>query len=347
MHTGGNGHGRSADPVRRRVRPEDIVGNSPAIRAIVDEVRRLSRSDSCVVITGETGVGKELAARAIHDGGGRSDGPFVAVNCAAIPRELLESEFFGSVRGAYTGATADKPGLFEQAHRGTLFLDEIADLDPGLQVKLLRALEDGEIRRVGGAAPLRVDVRILAATHRDLAARVRAGLFRQDLFYRLNVMKLHLPPLRERRDDIPLLADHFLRAFCLETGIDLKALSPFTRTLFALHDWPGNARELKNIVERLAQRSDGSAISVDQDTLMEFMGVGRAPPPSNGSATPDAGSPSDRALLDERIRLRLMLDGTQGNISRAAEWMGVSRGTLYRRMKKHGVRRRRERRHLN
>ncbi|MCB1745263.1 MAG: nitrogen regulation protein NR(I), partial [Gammaproteobacteria bacterium] len=226
--------------------PKDIIGEAPAMQEVFRAIGRLSRSNITVLVNGESGTGKELAARALHRHSPRAKGPFIALNTAAIPRDLLESELFGHERGAFTGAQAQRHGRFEQAHGGTLFLDEIGDMPADLQTRLLRVLSDGEFFRVGGHVPIRVDVRIIAATHQDLEKRVAQGAFREDLFHRLNVIRIHMPALRERREDIPALLNHFLSAAADELGTERKILRPEVEHYLTTLDWPGNVRQLEN-----------------------------------------------------------------------------------------------------
>jgi DNA-binding NtrC family response regulator len=285
-------------------------------------------SDAPVLVTGETGTGKELVARAIHRHGGRAARPFVAVNCGALPEGLLESELFGHVRGAFTGAVADKRGLFEEARGGTIFLDEIGEMSPALQVRLLRAIELGEVRPVGSPRATTVDVRVIAATHRDLERAAREGTFRQDLYYRLHVFSVRVPPLRERREDVPLLAAHFLAGFA-SRGRGAASLTPAAVAALAAHDWPGNVRELENTLERLAVEARGGTIDVADL------------PPAFRERKPSleeplfAGLPSLEEL--EKRYLRHVLSAVKGNRSRAAEALGIDRRTLYRMAERFGI----------
>jgi two-component system response regulator PilR (NtrC family) len=246
--------------VQARYHFGNLIGKSPPIREIFSTIERLGDSKATVLVMGESGTGKELVAKAIHFNSNRKAGPFVTVNCGAIPQELMESELFGHVKGAFTGALSAKQGLFEVADGGTLFLDEVSELPLHLQVKLLRVLEDPEIRPVGGVKPVRVDVRIVAATNRDLAQAMAAGTFRQDLYYRLNVILLQLPPLRERREDLPLLVDHFLRKFAEASGQPIKVVSPEAFTILESYPWPGNVRELENVIERAVTLERGPVL---------------------------------------------------------------------------------------
>ncbi|GAB6061708.1 sigma-54-dependent transcriptional regulator [Deferrisoma palaeochoriense] len=250
-------------------RPENIVGESPGIRAALELARKVAPAKTTVLITGETGTGKELVAGAIHAMGPRREREFVAVNCAAVPDTLLESELFGYERGAFTGAARRRVGRFERAHGGTLFLDEIGDMSLATQAKILRALEDGRIERLGGEEPFEVDVRIIAATHRDLAEMVKQGKFREDLFYRLNVVTIHLPPLRDRGDDVVLLAQHFARQFCADFKKPPVEFGDDALDALRKHPWPGNVRELRNAIERAVLLADGPVISAEDLGLPE------------------------------------------------------------------------------
>jgi DNA-binding NtrC family response regulator len=297
----------------------EIIGESPALRATLERAARvLPHSGATVLITGETGTGKELLARALHYGGPRAAAPFVELNCAAIPAQLLESELFGHERGAFTDAKTAKPGLFEAADGGTLLLDEINRLAPELQSKLLRALEEKTTRRLGSTTSRRVDVRIIAATNIDLAAAVRAGGFREDLFYRLNVVCLHLPALRERGDDVLLLAAGFVKKFSTQYGIPQPTLRPDIERALVAHAWPGNVRELRNAIERALLLSPPGQLDIAELTpAAPVASVGELPFP---------------ARLDQIVRAaaRTMLDATGGNRSEAARRLGISRSRLQR-----------------
>lgn len=324
-----------------------LVGRSQAMQEIYRTVARLTTTDLTVMITGESGTGKELVARALHDYGRRRGGPFVAINMAAIPRELIESELFGHERGAFTGALNRGIGRFEQAAGGTLFLDEIGDMPPEAQTRLLRVLQEGEFTTVGGRNPIKANVRIVAATHRDLRQSIRQGMFREDLFYRLNVVPIRLPPLRERLEDIPLLARHFLDR-AKASGLPSKQLSPESLDRLKQHSWPGNARELENLMRRLAalypqETIDAEAVGTE---LSEA-----EPPAEAGARGPETleqaverhlkafvaahkdGLPVrdlyDRVLAEvERPLLRLVLGATRGNQIKAAAMLGLNRNTL-------------------
>jgi DNA-binding NtrC family response regulator len=309
-----------------------VVGESPRMRAIFDFLKIISRSSSSVVITGETGTGKEVIANMLHLQGPRRHQPFVAVSCALFSESLIETELFGHERGAFTGAIKDKPGRFELAQGGTLFLDDVDDVPLSVQVKLLRALQNREVERVGGTRTIPVNVRIIAGTKRDLTQMVADGKFREDLFYRLNVLAIALPPLRERREDIPVLMDHFLRRFARDRSIDVPELSPVVRHAFEHHRWPGNVRELENACERLVQictcgtaRVGCLAASIVMDASHDGLRAA-LPPPERPPASPIS--------LDDRLRdvesnvIAWALRVTGGNKSKAAALLAIKRSTL-------------------
>jgi two-component system nitrogen regulation response regulator GlnG len=325
-----------------------LIGRSPAMQEIYRTLARLMSTDLSVMIAGESGTGKELVARALHDYGKRRNGPFVAINMAAIPRELIESELFGHERGAFTGATQRSAGRFEQAAGGTLFLDEIGDMPLEAQTRLLRVLQEGEYTTVGGRTPIRADVRIVAATHRDLRRLIQSGMFREDLFYRLNVVPIRLPPLRERPEDIPELANHFL-AEAAEEGLPHKVLDPEAVERLKHHRWPGNVRELENLVRRLAALYSQETIGTDViDSELSEAAPKEAPAsaPEQESlaesvdrhirdyfaAHQDRLPPNglyDRVLHEiERPLLSITLAATRGNQVKAAELLGLNRNTL-------------------
>ena len=310
-----------------------IVGSSQPMRRVMELIQRIAPSDARVLITGESGTGKELVAVAIHQGSPRRDRPFVRVNCAAIPRDLVESEMFGHERGAFTGATERRIGRFELAHTGTLFLDEVGDLGSEAQAKLLRAIETREIERVGGAKPIKTDVRILAATNKDLSRAVTEGAFREDLLFRLNVIPLVVPPLREHPDDIPALVEHFARK--------RSTWTPEVLAILERYAWPGNVRELANIVERLAILHPGEPV-----TAAHVRDVLRLAPPSAAIVTDDGELPAtqlDISLADtldayERLLINRALTAAEGNVTAAARRLQTDRPNLYRRMRRLGIR---------
>ena len=335
---------RQSRRVARELRQElglagDMVGASPQMTAVRALIARVAASDARVLITGESGTGKELVASALHDASTRRDKPFVRVNCAAIPRELVESEMFGHERGAFTGATQVRVGRFELAHPGTLFLDEIGDLSLEAQAKLLRAIEAKEIQRVGGNRSIRVDVRIIAATNHDLARAVREGTFREDLFFRLNVVPVALPPLREREGDVPQLVHHFSLLNFRKTGQVPATWSAASMQLLNRYEWPGNVRELANIVERTAIVHPGAEISAG--TLSAILGSGsvspRAQPETVADAVNEHGGLSEALDEYERRIIESALANADGNIAEAARWLNTDRPNLYRRMRRLGI----------
>jgi DNA-binding NtrC family response regulator len=305
-----------------------LTGRSPAMIELYKEIARVAPSRSTVLITGESGTGKELVARSIHKHSPRASRPFVPVNCGALAETLLESELFGYTKGAFTGAASDRKGLWEEAEAGTLFLDEAGETSPAMQVKLLRALQEGEIRRVGSTKPINVDARVVAATNRDLEKEVRAGRFREDLFYRLSVVNLHVPPLRERRGDIPLLAERFLSAASENAGRSRLRLTEATLSRLVSYDWPGNVRELESAVEYAALHARGSEVAAeDLPPKLQTAEVRQA-----ASRSPLAALYEDLPSLDELERRYLLhvLEATGGNRTRTAEVLRIDRRTLYR-----------------
>ena len=322
------GEARPAAFLAGRTTPDGLVGRSGGMLTVYKQIAIACASEAPVLVTGETGTGKELVARAIHRHGTRSARPFVPVNCGALPEGLLESELFGHVRGAFTGAVADKRGLFDEARGGTIFLDEIGEMSPALQVRLLRTLELGEVRAVGSPRATSVDVRVIAATHRDLERAAREGSFRRDLFYRLHVFPIRVPPLRERREDIPLLAAHFLAVFA-SRGRGGVSLTPAAVAALAAHDWPGNVRELENTLERLAVEARGGTIDV-ADLPPDFRER-----PASLEEPLFTGLPSLEEM--EKRYLRHVLAAVKGNRSRAAEALGIDRRTLYRMAERFGI----------
>jgi two-component system response regulator AtoC len=315
----------------------DMVARSPQMLDLFRTVRRIAEFKTTVIIDGESGTGKELVARALHRLSPRSSGPFIAVNCGAIPDTLLESELFGHRKGAFTDANRDRKGLFEEASGGTLFLDEIGELPLGLQVKLLRVLQEGEVRRLGDTQDVKVDVRVVAATARDLAAEVSRGSFREDLFYRLNVFALHLPPLRERREDIPLLVEHFLARMNARMGLAVTGTSAEAQRVLVDHKWPGNVRELENSIERAIVLCEGEQIEVD--ALPERL---RRVAPSATTPLPGAEDDGDLSIKrasrrSEEALIRRALQKTQGNRTRAAELLEISHRALLYKIKEYSV----------
>jgi two-component system nitrogen regulation response regulator NtrX len=320
----------------------EMVGDSPGIRQVRGLIERVAPSDARVMITGESGTGKELVAAAIHAGSGRRDRPFVRVNCAAIPRDLVESEMFGHERGAFTGATDRRIGRFELAHRGTLFLDEVGDLGAEAQAKLLRAIEAKEIERVGGGKPVRVDVRIVAATNKDLARGVIDGAFREDLLFRLNVIPIPLPPLRDRPGDIPSLVRHFAALHRLRTGQAVPDWTDDAIAALSRHRWPGNVRELANIIERLAILHAGRRVTeADVAAVLPLERAPRTPTPPTALPLPDPAelesSLSDTLDDYERTLISRALSMASGNIAEAARRLRTDRPNLYRRMRRLGI----------
>jgi DNA-binding NtrC family response regulator len=327
---------RLREPLAPRVGFDHVVGKSPAMMAVFDLVQKAARSDANIVIQGESGTGKELIARAIHVQSPRAAEVFVPVDCAALPDALLESELFGHERGAFTGADRTKPGMIEVADRGTLFLDEIGELPQALQAKLLRALQERQIRRVGATKFMNVDVRLVSATNRDLAELVRKGEFRDDLFYRVNVITIALPPLRERAGDVALLAHHFLRRYRRNRDHPLDGIEPEALARLEAYVWPGNVRELQNVIERACVLADGSTIRV-RDLPDHVRGRGRPAPAIPGKDLPlaEAREAWLQAFAQEYLTDLLRRHG--GNISQAAKTAGVDRKTLHRLLAKHGI----------
>lgn len=317
---------------------DNIVGKTPAMRDVYELVQRAAKLDITVLLAGETGTGKELVARAIHHHSGRRDARFVAVNCGALPTELVESELFGHAKGAFTGAHAPKEGLFEEAAGGTLFLDEIGDLPSTVQVKLNRALQEKVIRRVGATTEVPVDVRVIAASHRDLKDEVQAGRFRQDLFYRLNVFPITLPPLRERREDISLLAAHFLTKYGKVHERALQRFEPEMLRALTTYSWPGNVRELENVIERAVAISDGPTIKVDA-LPPEVRGTEGAQLPTEVLVKMPYREAVDLARNRvSRDYLVALMRELGGNVTHAAERAGMERESLHRLLKRYGVR---------
>jgi len=311
----------------------EIIGDSAPMRRLHEQIATAAPTTGRVLIHGENGSGKELVARAIHAQSTRAERPFVEVNCAAIPEELIESELFGHEKGAFTGALARRRGKFELADGGTLFLDEVGDMSLKTQAKVLRALEEQAFERVGGKDTLKVDVRVLAASNRDLEAAIREGRFRDDLYYRLNVIPIEVPPLRARKDDIPQLVDHFIALFCSENGKRPKTVSGEALGYFLAYDWPGNVRELRNMVERLVIMAPGDVIGADDLP---------APLRPKDAAAAAAGEPRERSLREardhfERAYILAELRAQDWNMTRTAERLGIERSHLYRKIKAYGI----------
>jgi transcriptional regulator with GAF, ATPase, and Fis domain len=302
---------------------EEIVGTSPALRTVLGHVSKVAPSDSTVLITGETGTGKEVVARAIHRRSPRASRPFVSVNCAAIPRDLIASELFGHEKGAFTGATQQRLGRFELANGGTIFLDEVGELPAETQIALLRVLQEHEFERVGGTRQIRADVRVIAATNRDLQAAISAGSFRSDLFYRLNVFPIEIPSLQERRADIPLLVEYFIDRYARKAGKNIKRVNKKTLELLQLYPWPGNIRELQNVIERSVILCETEIFSIDENWLLQ-------PSPLTPESKQQVELPR-RLLVQEKDMIEAALKDTRGRVSGprgAAVKLGIPRSTL-------------------
>ncbi len=309
---------------------EEIVGSSDALRTVLNQIAKVAPSDSTVLIQGETGAGKELVARAIHNRSRRANRAFIRVNCAAIPQSLIASELFGHEKGAFTGALQRRLGRFESADGGTIFLDEIGELPQETQVALLRVLQEREFERVGGNEPIVVDVRVLAATNRDLTAAVRDGVFRADLFYRLNVVPIQVPALRDRRGDIRLLVEYFVERYAQKAGKRIRSISKETLDLFEAYHWPGNIRELQNVIERAVILSDADVFRADPSWLTPAPADGVVP---TGSLTADLAQ-RERAIIEDALR---DAHGVIGGATGAAAKLGLPRQTLESRMRKLGI----------
>jgi two-component system nitrogen regulation response regulator NtrX len=320
--------------LRQRLGKHEIVWQGEAMRRVMAQLERVAASESRVCVLGETGTGKELIARTIHEKSARSAGPFVTLNCAAVPAELIESELFGHEKGSFTGASGRHIGKFEQADQGTIFLDEIGDMPLNMQAKLLRVLEEGEVERIGGDKPITVNVRVVVATHRDLEARVREEKFRQDLFHRIYVFPLVIPPLRERRDDIPALVQHFAAQVCSQNGWKPVPFTPDAIETLQSHPWPGNVRELRNIVERLLLLATEG--QVDLATVQQALPKSSA----GGGVTPltvGSGPLADRVQSFEREMILAELKRTHHNVSLAAKALGLERSHLYKKAEQLGI----------
>ena len=312
--------------------PSGIVGRSPQLAAALALAEKVARHPSTVLVTGESGTGKELVARYIHQASPRAPAPFVAVNCGAIPEQLLESELFGHTKGAFTGATSDRDGLFAEADGGTLFLDELGELPMPLQVKLLRVLQEGEVRRVGDNVSRAVDVRVVAATARDLESDVAEGKFRADLFYRVNVVRIHLPALRERTEDVPELVRHFIDRFNRRLGLQVEHATPATMRALMEYPWPGNVRELENVIERAMVLTDGSQLDIAQ-----LSGLTTRPPAAAAASSPLDLSVKRRTEELERALITEALARTRGNPTRAAKLLDLSHRALLYKIREYGL----------
>lgn len=314
--------------LKERAFPSPIVGRSQKMKEVLEMVEKVAKTNSTVLIEGESGTGKELIAHLIHDRSSRSSKPFVPLHCSALTETLLASELFGHEKGAFTGASERKIGRFERAHGGTLFLDEIGEIPAEMQVKLLRVLQEGEIERVGGTKTIKVDVRLISATNKNLSSEVSNGKFREDLFYRINVILIHIPPLRERKDDIPLLVDHFIKEFADTNYKNVKSISKDALAALLAYDWPGNIRELKNIIERMVVLSSQNSLQV-QDIPKDIL----------------SKTSLNETVLDHNVNLQdaekeliiQKLKRYKGNKSKAAKELGISRRTLYRKLDEYGI----------
>jgi two-component system nitrogen regulation response regulator NtrX len=323
---------RLRDAVRSRF---EIVGTSYAIRAVTEKIALVAGTPARVLITGENGTGKELVARALHANSPRSKAPFIEVNCAAIPGELIESELFGHMKGSFTGAVQDRSGKFEQADGGTLFLDEVGDMSLAAQAKVLRVLQDGVVTRIGGAKPVRVDVRVLAATNKDVEAEIAAGRFREDLFYRLNVVPIHVPPLRERREDVPLLVGHFIDQLTGPAGLAPRAMGSDAVARLSQLAWPGNVRELRNTIERLLILSSGARITADDVDRL----AGRRSEAGEGGlgSLLDVPTFEEFKHAAERAFLLAKLRTFDWNVSETARALDMPRSNLYKKIERYGL----------
>ncbi|MBI5778828.1 MAG: sigma-54-dependent Fis family transcriptional regulator [Planctomycetes bacterium] len=314
----------------RKYQFEELVGKSPKMQAVFELIKTVAKSNATVLILGETGTGKELVARAVHAESLRHKGPFVSLNCAALPESLLESELFGHEKGSFTGAIAQKKGKFELAHGGTIFLDEIGDISPNVQVHLLRVLQEKELNRVGGNEIVKVDVRVVTSTNRDLKKRVEEGTFREDLFYRLNVVPVYVPPLRERPDDIPILARYFLKKFNTENNKNIRDFSPEVMDYFMKHTWTGNVRELENAIEYSVVLCRNDIVKPEHlPPLLKDRRICEPPPSANSDKT---------SLKDaEKKQIIKVLDENKWNYTRTAKTLGISRSTLHNKLKEYQI----------
>jgi transcriptional regulator with PAS, ATPase and Fis domain len=318
-----------------------MIGTSAAFGEVIAQIREIARIPSTVLVTGESGTGKELVARAIHDLSDRKDASFVGINCASLPANLLESELFGHEKGAFTNAVSRKPGLFEEAHLGTIFLDEIGELDLSMQAKLLRVLQERTIRRVGGLKDIPIDVRVIAATNRNLQDKIADNSFREDLYYRVNVFPIHIPPLRQRTDDIPTLAAYFLDTFSRAFGRDFHEVSSEASELMKLYKWPGNIRELRNVIERICIMRHGPTL-LPEYLPQEIRGSSTSAVSAGMTGGHFAHLPADTGLDDavmefEKAIISQALDKTRGNVLQTANMLKIPRGTLRYKMDKYGL----------
>jgi nitrogen regulation protein NR(I) len=340
---------RTHDLTLKSARAQTIIGDAPQMQEVFKIIDKVANTPSTVLITGESGTGKELVATALHDGSSRRNKTLIKINCAAIPKDLMESELFGYERGAFTGAVTSKPGRFELADEGTLFLDEIGEIPVEMQVKLLRALQESEFERVGGIKTTKVDVRLIAATNRDLQQEIEAGRFRKDLYYRLAVVPIVLPPLRDRKADVPVLARHFIDKYNKRLGKKIEGVEDEALALLQAYPWPGNIRELENLMERVLLFADGPLIKASDlpDPLHRPAGGAASPAPAAASAAEPAPTSGEAGLKDiikqkaaelERDYIAKALEETGGNVTRAAKLLQISRKSLQTKMKEFGLR---------
>lgn len=318
------------EALREKYKFDNIIGNSEPLNNVLKLAYQVSQTDSTVLLTGETGTGKELIAKAIHLNSHRRDKPMLTINCASLPENLLDSELFGHMKGSFTGAIRDKKGLFEEADLGTIFLDEIGDIAPQTQVRLLRFLQDGELRRIGENRSIRVDVRMIAATNKNLEEEVKNKTFREDLYYRLNVIPIHIPPLRDRKEDIPMLVDHFIKVYAKKNNKDIKGVSPSAMSFFIDYDWPGNVRELENVVERSVALARKNIIDSD-DLAYSF--------PKRMHKIQESRSERKDMTLDEMEKWLILdtLERYDNNQKVTAQKLGISTTTLWRKLKKYNI----------
>lgn len=323
--------------LRGKYKFDNIIGNSPAIQQVFARMEKILVTDSTVLILGESGTGKELVARAIHFNGPRKEKPFIAINCGAIPADLLESELFGHMRGSFTGAVADKPGKFELANKGTIFLDEIGTMPQQLQMKLLRVLQEEEVERVGSTSRTKLDVRVISATNADLDDRVRRGEFREDLYYRLNVIPIHLPPLRDRREDIPLLAKYFLRKICIDMRRPVLEITPDAVRALEDYEWPGNVREMENVIERAVALTDSEIID-RRDLPSQIGGVSQQNSPFPTMRIPGDGIDlAETIALVEKALIKQAMEKSSNVKARAASLLNINRTTLVEKIKRYDM----------